>query len=230
MWVSSKKESSEQTTMKYIHNPELISFHIMAFHTHKLEKQRRRRRQKNCTPWRRRKKVVNDLLHPFKPSFPNWFIFAAVIKNISLHPWKQQAEYNLRSKEENKQTSVRKDMLQDLCFLLTALEFMMLWLAKTEESEVDEWRKEIAFSFIWFWRMTRWKERASDKVDIERSCDPLRRWGGGLAFASSQQIALTFVFHLHEALQASVEGEERPRRRKRRLMIRGKSHFTRPLI
>lgn len=97
----------------------------------------------------KRKKVVNDLLHPFKPSFPNWFICAAVIKNISPAPWtteQQPSEY-------------RKDMFRGfVCFLLTALILRRVHDALT----LAPTRRNCFAASIEFEGWTRWMECESN--------------------------------------------------------------------
>lgn len=123
MWVCRNGEMNPMNKRLWniSSNPELILFHIMAFHAQAVTTTNESQRigaggkRKNCTPWAKKKKeikkkkVVNDLLHPFKPSFLNWFIFAAVIKNISRHHGtstiQHSSENNLRN---NKRANERQ--------------------------------------------------------------------------------------------------------------------------
>lgn len=108
---------------------------------------------------KKKRKVVNDLLHPCNPR-SRIDLSLLLLLRTSLH--------SEQPSEQNKQTSVKRDMLQDFG-ASTILYLHSLCLPTIIPSS---WRfdlreeggkRKIACSFAWFWRMTRWKEESDSR-------------------------------------------------------------------
>lgn len=102
-----------------------------------------------------RKKVVNDLLHPFKPSFSNWFIFASVLLRTSLCTMTEREKNNLRNKT-SKQASKRICLRIYLQFFLSSFSFYfssfgvhdgLTWELRSKKAEKTRCKKSLVVSF-----------------------------------------------------------------------------------
>lgn len=169
---------------------------------------------KNCTScgwseWERRggegKKVVNDLLHPFEPSFLTDLSSATLpllLLRTSLCTMKALEKNNLS--EQNKQTKRQKGSArQDLCSYLqfSFSEPPPLW----SSWRLDLWmgmrraEREIAGTLR---RMTRWKTRQPRRRLSAFCLNPARTSTGSLAPTPTHTFVHPFA-QQHEALYLS---------------------------